>query len=106
MGGRFLRKSSGIEISVWCHSTRTLARRVIEKTKAYKILKGYQEHARGRHEPYRSGCSFVFRHLLVDFPEIAELDMNPVLVKDGKPIAVDARVLDPKNPRWPRRTTW
>jgi acetyltransferase len=32
-------------------------------------------------------------HLLVDFPEIAELDMNPVLVKDGKPIAVDARVL-------------
>ena len=31
--------------------------------------------------------------LLIDFPEIAELDMNPVLIKDGKPVAVDARIL-------------
>jgi len=31
--------------------------------------------------------------LLIDFPEIAELDMNPVLIKDGKPVAVDARLL-------------
>ena len=31
-------------------------------------------------------------HLLVDFPEVAELDMNPVIVKDGMPQVVDARV--------------
>ena len=31
--------------------------------------------------------------LLIDFPEIAELDMNPVLIKDGDPVAVDARIL-------------
>ena len=31
--------------------------------------------------------------LLIDFPDIAELDMNPVLIKDGKPVAVDARIL-------------
>ena len=30
--------------------------------------------------------------LLIDFPEIAELDMNPVLIKDGKPVGVDARI--------------
>ena len=30
---------------------------------------------------------------LIDFPEIAELDMNPVLIKDGDPVAVDARIL-------------
>jgi acetyltransferase len=30
---------------------------------------------------------------LIDFPEIAELDMNPVLIKDGNPVAVDARIL-------------
>ena len=30
--------------------------------------------------------------LLIDFPEIAELDLNPVLIKDGKPVAVDARI--------------
>ncbi len=71
---------------------RTLARRLIEKTKAYTILKGY------RNMP-EADMGLIERllvclsHLLVDFPEIAELDMNPVLVKDGKPIAVDARVL-------------
>jgi hypothetical protein len=32
-------------------------------------------------------------HLLVDFPQIAELDMNPVIVKDGRPCAVDARII-------------
>ena len=31
--------------------------------------------------------------LLIDFPEIAELDMNPVLIKDGNCVAVDARIL-------------
>jgi acetyltransferase len=31
--------------------------------------------------------------LLTDFPAIAELDMNPVLIKDGDPVAVDARKL-------------
>jgi acetyltransferase len=29
---------------------------------------------------------------LIDFPEIAELDMNPLLIKDGRPVAVDARI--------------
>ena len=31
--------------------------------------------------------------MLIDFPQIAELDMNPVLIKDGKAVAVDARIL-------------
>jgi acetyltransferase len=31
--------------------------------------------------------------LVVDFHQIAELDMNPVIVKDGRPVAADARVI-------------
>ncbi|MGB7067559.1 MAG: GNAT family N-acetyltransferase, partial [Syntrophobacteria bacterium] len=31
--------------------------------------------------------------LLEDFPEIVELDMNPVIVNEGRPCAVDARVI-------------
>ena len=31
--------------------------------------------------------------LLIDFPQITELDMNPVLIKDGRPAVVDARLL-------------
>ena len=30
--------------------------------------------------------------LVTDFPEIVELDMNPVVVEAGKPLVVDARV--------------
>lgn len=71
---------------------RTLARRVIEKTKAYKILKGYRNMP-AADMSLIEGLLICLSNLLVDFPEIAELDMNPVLVKDGKPIAVDARVL-------------
>ncbi len=71
---------------------RTLARRLIEKTKAYKILKGYRNMP-AADMSLIEGLLICLSHLLVDFPEIAELDMNPVLVKDGKLVAVDARVL-------------
>jgi len=71
---------------------QTLARRLMEETKAYKLLTGY------RHIPAADLARFEqllvsLSHLLVDFPQIAELDMNPVMVKDGRPVAVDARVL-------------
>jgi acetyltransferase len=31
--------------------------------------------------------------LAVDIPEISELDINPVIIKNGKPVAVDARIM-------------
>jgi acetyltransferase len=71
---------------------RTLARRVMERTKTYKLLQGFRNVPAadmGLIEQLLACLS----HLLVDFPEIAELDMNPVVVKNGKPCAVDARVL-------------
>jgi len=70
---------------------RTLAQRLMEKTKVYELLKGYRNIPAADVDAFHQmlGC---LSHLLVDFPEISELDMNPVLVKDGKPVAVDARV--------------
>jgi len=75
---------------------RALARRLMEPTKAYTLLKGF------RNIPPADMTLFeqlivCLSHLLVDFPEIAELDMNPVIVKGGKPCAVDARVLVEKS---------
>ncbi len=71
---------------------RTLARRLMERTKAYKLLKGYRNI-----QPADMGLLerllVCLSHLLVDFPQIAELDMNPVVIKEGRPCAVDARVL-------------
>ena len=35
----------------------------------------------------------MLSNLVVDFPEIAEIDVNPVVITEGKPIAVDARII-------------
>jgi acetyltransferase len=71
---------------------RTLAVRMMEETRAYSILKGQRGRKAADMEQLEE---MVVRlsQLLVDYPEIAELDMNPVIIKDGKPLAVDARVM-------------
>jgi acetyltransferase len=70
---------------------RTLARILIERTKAFTLLKGYRNRPSADLEKLEL-LLVCLSHLLVDFPEIAELDMNPVIIKDGNPCAVDARV--------------
>jgi acetyltransferase len=71
---------------------RLLARRLMEETKAYALLKGYRNRPAADIERLEE-MIIRLSQLLIDCPEIAELDMNPVLIKDGKPIAVDARIL-------------
>ncbi len=71
---------------------RLLARRLMRETKAYSLIKGY------RNRPPADMAQLEemivrLSQLLIDFPEIAELDMNPVLIKNGESIAVDARIL-------------
>jgi acetyltransferase len=71
---------------------RLLARRLMQETKAYSLLKGYR--SRPAADMQRLEEMIIrLSQLLIDFPEIAELDMNPVLIKDGNPVAVDARIL-------------
>jgi acetyltransferase len=69
-----------------------LARRLMEETKAYALLKGYRNRPAADIERLEE-MIIRLSQLLIDFPEIAELDMNPVLIKDGDPVAVDARIL-------------
>lgn len=69
-----------------------LARRIIESTRVYKLLKGYRNRPPAKLELLEE-MLIRLSQLVVDFPEISELDMNPVLVSDGSPFAVDARVL-------------
>jgi acetyltransferase len=35
----------------------------------------------------------ILSNIAVDFPEIAEIDINPVVIAQGKPVAVDARII-------------
>ncbi len=71
---------------------RLLARRLMQETKAYTLLQGYRNRPAADMELLEE-MIIRLSQLLIDFPEIAELDMNPVLIKDGKPVAVDARIL-------------
>lgn len=74
---------------------QTLARRLMEETRVYKILQGF----RGKEPADMVGLERLivnFSNLIIDFPEIAEMDINPIAVAHGKACALDARIiLDP-----------
>ena len=71
---------------------RLLAHRLMQETKVYKLLKGYRNRQPADMEQLEE-IIIRLSQLLIDQPDISELDMNPVLIKDGKPVAVDARIL-------------
>jgi acetyltransferase len=71
---------------------RLLASRLIQETKAFRLLKGYRNRQPADLEQLEE-MIIRLSQLLVDCPDISELDMNPVLIKDGKAVAVDARIL-------------
>lgn len=70
----------------------TLARRMMEQTKIYKILKG----VRGRQPINLEILEQIlvrFSYLLVEQPWIKETDINPLLVSPDGFIALDARII-------------
>ncbi len=71
---------------------RLLARRLMEETKVYNVLKGY------RNRP--AADLMLLEEILVrlaqlvtDFPEIDELDINPLIVAINNTSVVDARIM-------------
>jgi acetyltransferase len=78
---------------------RLLARRMMEQTRAWTLLQGYRNRPPADLERLEE-MIIRLSQMLIDFPQIAELDMNPVLIKDGKAMAVDARILvsEPQRP--------
>ncbi len=71
---------------------RLLARRMMQQTRAWILLQGYRNRPPADIERLEE-MIIRLSQLLIDFPQIAELDMNPVLIKNGKAVAVDARIL-------------
>jgi acetyltransferase len=72
---------------------QVLARRVMEETRIYQALsKGW------RNRPpvdmkLLEEVMVRFSNMIVDFPEIAEMDINPLVVTDGRLLVLDARVI-------------
>ena len=75
---------------------QTLARRLMEETEVYKMLQGY----RGKMPADLRQIEQIivsFSNLISDFPEIAEVDVNPLAISEGKTYALDARIIIDKN---------
>jgi acetyltransferase len=76
---------------------QVLARRVLEETKIYQAL------SRGlRNKPpidlrLLEEIMIRFSNLIVDFPEIEEMDINPLVVSEGRLCVLDARIILDKN---------
>jgi len=71
---------------------RLLAREIMKNTKVFRILQGYRNHP-GANMVLLEEILIRLAQLVTDFPEIEELDMNPVLVVGDRIIAADARVM-------------
>jgi len=69
-----------------------LAKRLMEETEVFRMLQGY----RGRPPADLRQLEQIivsFSNLIADFPEIAEMDINPIAISQGKAFALDARIV-------------
>lgn len=73
-----------------------LAKNIIAKTKVYKLLQGY----RGMPRVDITALQFLlvkFAYLVMDFPQIKEIDINPYSVDEEGGVALDAHIVLDEN---------
>ncbi|MHA2033332.1 MAG: acetate--CoA ligase family protein, partial [Candidatus Kariarchaeaceae archaeon] len=71
---------------------QTLARRIMEETKVYQLLKGYRNMPPANLKLLEE-IIVRFSQMLVDFPQLKEVDINPLLIDEKEAIALDARIV-------------
>jgi acetyltransferase len=76
---------------------QVLAHRIIERTKAYTLLKGFRNMPAVNIKKVEETL-IKFSQLVIDHPEIKEIDINPLIVSDDELIAVDARIVIDNEP--------
>ncbi|MDP4711316.1 MAG: bifunctional acetate--CoA ligase family protein/GNAT family N-acetyltransferase [Saprospiraceae bacterium] len=74
-----------------------LARHLIQETKIYALLQGYRKMP-GINIQDLLFLLYRFAYLVMDFPQILEIDINPFAIDEHEGIVIDASViLDPKS---------
>ena len=71
---------------------QTLARRIMEETKVYKLLEGYRN-VPPANIKLTEEVMVRFSQMLVDFPQLKEVDINPLFINEKEAFALDARVV-------------
>ncbi len=74
----------------------TLIRRMMEETKVYRLLKGWRN-APPVDLKKLDETVLMFSQLLVDFPQIKEIDINPLLINEKDATVLDARIVVDKD---------
>jgi acetyltransferase len=74
----------------------TLIHRIMEETKVYSLLKGWRNAAPVDLKKLDETV-LMFSQLLVDFPQIKEIDINPLLVSEKTATILDARIVIDKD---------
>ncbi len=74
-----------------------LARSMIARTRVARLLAGYRDRPPANLDAVAAALVSL-SDLVTDFPQIAELDINPLLADDAGVIALDARVILAKAP--------
>jgi acetyltransferase len=74
----------------------TLIHRMMEETKVYRLLKGWRN-APAVDLKKLDETVLMFSQLLVDFPQIKEIDINPLLISEKEATILDARIVVDKD---------
>lgn len=72
---------------------QTLARRMMEETRIFKTLRSPRRGVVAPHVGELEELLTILSNIAVDFPEVSEVDINPLVIADGKACAVDARIV-------------
>ncbi|SNQ60268.1 bifunctional acetate--CoA ligase family protein/GNAT family N-acetyltransferase [Candidatus Methanoperedens nitratireducens] len=71
---------------------QTLVRRMMEDTKVYQLLKGYRD-LPPANIVLLEEIMVRFSQMLVDFPQLKEIEINPLLIDQKEAFALDARAV-------------
>lgn len=78
-----------------------LAKNLMEQTKIFTLLKGYRN-MKGVNLEELQFFLYKFSYLLVDFPQIKEIDINPLAVDEKGIVIIDAKIVfDLKTIKYP-----
>ncbi|MFA4955561.1 MAG: bifunctional acetate--CoA ligase family protein/GNAT family N-acetyltransferase [Candidatus Methanoperedens sp.] len=69
---------------------QTLARRMMEETKVFQLLKGYRNIPPANIKLLEE-IIVRFSQMMVDFPQLKEFEINPLFIDENEALALDAR---------------
>jgi len=75
---------------------QTLAKRLMEETKVYQLLRGYRN-LPAANVKLLEEILLRFSQMIVDFPQIKEVDINPMVLDDKEALVLDARIVIDKD---------